>query len=1370
MVELKVTIRISIVQGVKSASLIKYRLNHRDYDVPRKFQDMSAYHHDLLSDSNVMSGIAANSTQWTGVVKITPTIASKYAEKKFVQQDNDEDTSDEEVDFRVEQVNGNSDSSQRSPVATQENGNREDDPTESTERALAEALRRIQMLERQQRNQQLNHQMSQSSRQEQHFKLQLPKFDHNKQNPSQFVKSFNNICAINGYHDDNFRINAFALCFAPGSEPMSWYQTRMEDDADEDWQSWEEDFIESFRVNRIQAYYDATNYRYSRGPLSTYYHEKRRLLKIAFPFADQHTLITLMLVGLPEVMQDNLNDRREIETLKDLRKAMLTLKPLSEKKEKSNERPELPKQSKFFKRHFAREENRAKPNYTTQPTPASTNAKSAPKKKVNLVASDSDMQVRNVYSNCVGHLDPSVPIRDVTSNCVSRSANESPDILKVDASVNDVDTQILLDTGSQVDLIRPDLVDKLNLVPQKPHEYVRITCANNTKNILTQVVDVNIKVGNYSSSYRPYIFNDLAFNYIVKCSSLPELGWIIHHVDKPCKPSCNSIKVANHPVRSIDDVTRFYPACLKPPLDPAIKVPFQLKPGHKVVARKPYRLSPDKMEWARKKVDELLARNIIRPSTSRFATPIVLPPKENGELRFCMDYRAINQETDLDPFPFPIIDDLIAKFGGCLFFSKIDLADGYWQIGLTEETKQFTAFVLPFGHFEMNRLPFGWKNSGAIFQRIMSETIAELNHHPRVGYYIDDVICGGTTEEECAFITGQVIAKLAAAGFTLNLKKCTFGQKSVKLLGRVIDGVTKTTREESVQKVRSMAQPFDLHTLRQFTGLTNHFRAFIRDYAAVVRPLDQLKKKDAPWTWTRECQDSFDRLKLLITSEPILQLPDWKLNFELCTDASNLGCGSVLYQRDPIAPKPRQLRVIGYQSYTFNKAEQNYHVTEKEGLAVVKAIKYFRSYLEGRKIIVHTDHQSVLSILNEKEPKGRLGRWVTFLMGFNIQINHRSGKELTDADAMSRLCIGQEAINCSMTYGVMTPELSQAKIQEILKQYHDDPHSGAHDGFSRTYLKIKDRFKWPNMHTEIKQYVKSCPICQNAKAKFRARPDIMFLPKHSSVPFEVLHIDHAEIQKKKEGVKSTQSFLVVIDECTRYTWAKSMKEASKPLIDFFKSFAHLDKVKTIISDNGRAFISADFVNWCKERGITTKTVAPYNPQANGLVERRIRDIKLYLALYPMQVGGWKVTLQMAVKHLNRSYHSSLGCSPHFKAFGKADPFPADHYFQVATPEEHPFSKEQVLKLRERIQENYNRRHSSNVPNFQAGQDILVQGDKRKPHEGPFTIKDVKKKNEIPKTIIYFDPSRGDLVAPARNCLPYYQRACDSWQKNTSRTM
>ena len=144
------------------------------------------------------------------------------------------------------------------------------------------------------------------------------------------------------------------------------------------------------------------------------------------------------------------------------------------------------------------------------------------------------------------------------------------------------------------------------------------------------------------------------------------------------------------------------------------------------------------------------------------------------------------------------------------------------------------------------------------------------------------------------------------------------------------------------------------------------------------------------------------------------------------------------------------------------------------------------------------------------------------------------------------------------------------------------------------------------------EYVKSCQICQIAKFKFRARPDTMIVTNDAISPFECLHLDFAERKKKAEGSAKTQSFLVAVDEFSRVVFAKAMKEGSRAVINFLQNFPHIQKVKKIVSDNGPQFVSREMSDFASKRGIYWVTSAPYHPEANGLAERKIRDIKQFL--------------------------------------------------------------------------------------------------------------------------------------------------------------
>lgn len=226
----------------------------------------------------------------------------------------------------------------------------------------------------------------------------------------------------------------------------------------------------------------------------------------------------------------------------------------------------------------------------------------------------------------------------------------------------------------------------------------------------------------------------------------------------------------------------------------------------------------------------------------------------------------------------------------------------------------------------------------------------------------------------------------------------------------------------------------------------------------------------------------------------------------------------------------------------------------------------------------------------------------------------------------------------------------------------------------------------------------------------------------------------------------------MVDQFSRYTWAKPVNESAQTLTNYLQSLPELTALKQVISDNAKSFTSKHFLAWAADRGITTITASKYHPQANGMVERKIRDIKTFMSFYPNYPGGWKMCLRAAIAHCNSSYHATIGCTPYFKAYGKTLELPADRNFHVKPPAEVPLNQEQVMKRRERQQRAYNQRNSSRVPNYKPGDQILVDNHKSLP-DGPFTVDGVF---EVPKTLRYTHENKKEKVA-ARNCQPYYSR-------------
>ena len=212
------------------------------------------------------------------------------------------------------------------------------------------------------------------------------------------------------------------------------------------------------------------------------------------------------------------------------------------------------------------------------------------------------------------------------------------------------------------------------------------------------------------------------------------------------------------------------------------------------------------------------------------------------------------------------------------------------------------------------------------------------------------------------------VERLRSANLKLKSKKCRLAEREVEYLGYVISEDGLSTDPEKIRAVHEFPVPHDVKTLRSFLGLASYYRRFVPNFSAVARPLRTLTKKEVPFDWTESCQESFVRLKELLTTSPILVLPDFQRDFMLETDASGQGLGAILAQKQ----QDGLIRPIAFASRTLQPHERNYGITELEGLGVVWAMKHFRHYLYGHKCEVFTDHEALKSLLTHPT---LLGSW-----------------------------------------------------------------------------------------------------------------------------------------------------------------------------------------------------------------------------------------------------------------------------------------------------------------------------------------------------------------------------------------------------------
>lgn len=244
-------------------------------------------------------------------------------------------------------------------------------------------------------------------------------------------------------------------------------------------------------------------------------------------------------------------------------------------------------------------------------------------------------------------------------------------------------------------------------------------------------------------------------------------------------------------------------------------------------------------EVVKSHINQLLEAQVIRESCSPYASPIVLVRKKDGGLRLCVDYRQLNAKTRKDVFPLPRIEESLDALSGACLFSTMDLASGYSQVPVLERDRPKTAFCIPFGLFEYNRMPYGLCNAPSTFQRLMQRIFGDQNCQSLL-LYLDDVVIFSSTISQHLERLEVVLQRLQSEGLKAKLEKCAFCKPAVNYLGHVISGAGVSTDPKKIEAVANWRRPGQVSELRSFLGFASYYRRFVEGFAKLATPLHRL--------------------------------------------------------------------------------------------------------------------------------------------------------------------------------------------------------------------------------------------------------------------------------------------------------------------------------------------------------------------------------------------------------------------------------------------------------------------------------------------------------------------------------------------------
>lgn len=642
-------------------------------------------------------------------------------------------------------------------------------------------------------------------------------------------------------------------------------------------------------------------------------------------------------------------------------------------------------------------------------------------------------------------------------------------------------------------------------------------------------------------------------------------------------------------------------------------------------------------------IQKMLRLGIIRNSSSDWCSGLVPIRKSDGGLRLCVDYRPLNAITVKDKYPLPNIGEILDGLSNAIVYSILDGTSGYHQFEIAEEDRKKTAFRFNGGFYEFVRMPFGLCNAPSTFQRSM-DIIFQGIIGDFVVPYLDDIIVFSKSIDEHGSHLREVLRRLNSHNITLNESKCKFYREEIKILGRIVSKGKVRPDPEKIKAINEFKVPKTIRHLRSFLGLVNFCREFIPGLSGIGTPLfrilDGQNKKSEQGIQLNEAElASFYAIRRSISEETERYQPKFAKNFIVTTDASNVAIGGILSQLD----SDNKERIVHTFSRSLVAAERNYSATDKELLAVVKTLEYFRKYLLGRKFTLKTDHRALTYLWKTENLEGRLMRWSLKLQEFNFDVEYIKD-ELNAADGLSRFtkqCSTGECVNNEA-------RVEHPNAESLLAKYHE---ISGHGSANTMKFLLRDRINKSIEAKQIEDFVNRCKRCAEAgRVGVNSKNRVI----ESQEPDDMWFIDL--IGRIPDNNGGNKFILVCIDHFTKWVYARVLKRKSKEeIMRVLEDIFRQNKIfpKKLISDNGREFKNNMVQDLAKKNHIEWCFNAPYHHKSNGVVERvnqtlwnKIRRISGF------GDRSWERAVKKATFATNICFNRAINTSPYIARFGK----------------------------------------------------------------------------------------------------------------------
>lgn len=591
-----------------------------------------------------------------------------------------------------------------------------------------------------------------------------------------------------------------------------------------------------------------------------------------------------------------------------------------------------------------------------------------------------------------------------------------------------VHTNALLDSGCSLNAISFEMYEILkqeNLIKYENSHKSECFTANKELMMSFGECVAKIKISNFSWNVKFFIIKDLAYKLILGSSFMKETMMVMDISSNQCYfkfhasvkiKFCtqlnndilvgsleeNKLKVGCPDMQVyIRKLIERYPNVFTEKIGEAVNYEVKIELSDtEPVRQKVYPLSPPKLKIMREMTDDLLKQGIIEESMSHYSSPSFLVNKPGTDkYRLVINYAKLNGKIIRNNQPIGDLHESVHFMKDCEYFTVLDLCNSFYQLRISEDSKHITSFTTPYSQYCFKRVPYGLHLGSGVLSNYLEKIFHDIKFKNMVNF-VDDIIVFSKTKEQHKVELEEVIKRLSEHNLTVNPTKVKFFYKEISFLGNLISKNSVTIDPERTIAIRNYRRPTNVKQVHTFIGMTQFFSKYIKNYAEIASPLNNLRKKKVKFNWCEKSEKSYQTLLSAISNPPVLRIADFDKKFYLMTDASNGAIGSVLLQEN----ENGDYCPIAYFSKKLTDSEMAWSTYEKEAYSIVMSIDKFYNYLEVQPFHLITDNSALYFVLSKCHKLGsKLARWSQKILSLPFSVQHVKSNGNPVADALSRM-------------------------------------------------------------------------------------------------------------------------------------------------------------------------------------------------------------------------------------------------------------------------------------------------------------------------------------------------------------------------------